>query len=415
MNKKWQKIIKQFNTPDTALVVSAWPVTGKNAVNYGIAWYTQMTVSEMAKKTDKKFVILAEKNHDNKPQLLVNDKILILRIFDNRRKSLYPVILQYLQKFSLIKKVYVHSEFGVNGGMLHFALILPFLMIIRVIGKRIYYYSHNVVTDVTMLAGHLNISRWQSGVLNIVIKIYYKFLGMLCEKIIVLDSILGDKLSTFVDDSKVVRLNMPVEKKKQIDKTKARGILGLSQSKKIIIYFGFVSWYKGADWLIKQFDALQDKNTILVVAGGPSYSLAEKKHYKSYYRELLKISEGNPQIKITGFVSEEQIGQYMNAADLVVLPYRGFMGSSGSLSQSLSYSKPFLVSHKMKEVLRDLPSGNDLVFPMNKFGIEQIVKVVKDGVKLGQIGRASGEMAKSRNLIKLAGIEYRALYAPSVR
>ena len=45
----------------------------------------------------------------------------------------------------------------------------------------------------------------------------------------------------------------------------------------------------------------------------------------------------------------------MTSADLVVLPYRGFMGSSGSLSQALSYGKPFMVSSKMQEILRDLP------------------------------------------------------------
>jgi glycosyltransferase involved in cell wall biosynthesis len=400
MNKKWEKTIKIFNTPDTALVVSAWPVTGKNAVNHGIAWYTQMTVSEIAKKTGKRFVILAEKNHDNKPQLLANGKILVLRIFDNRRKSLYPVILQYLQQFNQIKKVYVHSEFGVNGGMLHFALILPFLAMIRALGKRVYYYSHNVVTDVAMLAGHLNIPIWQSGVLNMFVKIYYKLLELLCEKIVVLDPMLGDKLANFIYDSKIVRLNMPVEKKIQINNKIARTILGLPQNKKIITYFGFVSWYKGADWLVKQFDILKDKNTMLVLAGGPSYSLAEKKHYKSYYQSLLKVAEGNPQIIVTGFVSEEQIGQYMSTADLVVLPYRGFMGSSGSLSQALSYSKPFMVSNKMQEILRDFPSGNDYVFAMSTQGMAKIVNRVKDEAKLTEMSMVAGEVARSRNLTK---------------
>lgn len=415
MNKKWQKIIKQFNTLDTALVVSAWPVTGRNAINHGIAWYTQMTVLEMTKKTSKKFVILAEKNHDNKPQLLAKEKILVLRIFDNRKKSLYPVILQYLHQFNQIKKVYVHSEFGVNGGMLHFVLILPFLTMIKVMGKQVYYYSHNVVTDVAMLAGHLNISSWQSSILNVVIKFYYKFLEYLCETIVVLDPMLGDKLANFVNDTKIVRLNMPVEQKKQIDKQIARKLLGLPINKRIVIYFGFVSWYKGADWLIKQFDSLQDKNTTLVVAGGPSYSLAQKKHYKDYYQKLLKVAEANPQIKITGFVAEEQIGQYLASADLVVLPYRGFMGSSGSLSQALSYNKPFMVSNVMQEILKDLNSEDDLVFPMNQFGMKKIMKVVKDRLKLATMSRTASVMASERNLSKLASIEYRTLYVPAVR
>jgi len=204
-------------------------------------------------------------------------------------------------------------------------------------------------------------------------------------------------------------------KHKQMDKRVARKALGLSQNKKIITYFGFVSWYKGADWLVKEFDSLHDENTILVVAGGPSYSLAEKKHYKSYYQSLLKVTDGNPKIKITGFVSEEQIGQYMTSADLVVLPYRGFMGSSGSLSQALSYGKPFMVSSKMQEILRDMPSGNDYVFHMNKQGMVKIVNRVKNEAKLADMGRVAGEIARARNLVSLARVEYRALYAPAVR
>ena len=58
-----------------------------------------------------------------------------------------------------------------------------------------------------------------------------------------------------------------------------------------------MSWYKGADWLVKQFDILKDKNTMLVVAGGPSYSLAEKKHYKAITNHSLKWRKVIPRSK----------------------------------------------------------------------------------------------------------------------
>ena len=411
MNKKWLKLIKKFNTSDTALVVSAWPVYGKNSVNHGIAWYTEMTVTEMAKKQNKKFVILAEKNHDNQPQLLVDGKVLVLRIFDNKKKSLYPVILRYLTKFDQVKKVYVHSEFGVNGGMVHFALILPFLAMIRAMGKQITYYSHNVVTDVAMLAGHLNISNWQGAILNQVIKIYYKLLDWLCNRIVVLDPVLKDKLVQYVTDKKIVSLQMPVEKKCKLEQVKARKQLGLPVKQKIITYFGFVSWYKGADWLMKQMSQYKGKDVMLVVAGGPSYSLADKPHYKRYYDGLTKLIETNPNIRITGFLTEEQVAQYMSAADLVVLPYRGFMGSSGSLSQALSYNKPFLVSEKMKEILTDLDQNSDLSFALSKSGFKEIVMTVKSKNQLLEMGRIASEVALERRLEKLARHEYATLYA----
>ena len=91
------------------------------------------------------------------------------------------------------------------------------------------------------------------------------------------------------------------------------------------------------------------------------------------------------------------------------------MGSSGSLSQALSYGKPFMVSSKMQEILRDMPSGNDYVFHMNKQGMVKIVNRVKNEAKLADMGRVAGEIARARNLVSLARVEYRALYAPAVR
>lgn len=407
MNKKWNKIIENFNTPDTALVISAWPVEGKNAVNHGIAWYTKMTVTEMAKKQKKKFVILAETNHDNKPQLLQNGRVLVLRVFDNTHKSLYPKILQWLKPFTKINKVYVHSEFGTNGGIFHFAMILPFLALIRGMGKRIIFYSHNVISDVSMLAGHLNIARWQAGVINIGIQIYYKLLSILTEKIVVLDPSLGQRLARFVPESKILALNMPVEKKILVDKMLALKKLGITTKKKIIVAFGFVSFYKGTDWLVKNVP----DNAELYVAGGQSYSLANKPYYQKYYLELTEIAASKNNVMMTGFVPEEKIGLYMSAADLVVLPYRGLMGSSGSLSHTLSYEKPFMLSVHMKGLLHNTGTvKKQITFETNKAGMKKIETTLNNNNQLKLLASYSKILSNKRRLADLSILEYNELY-----
>jgi glycosyltransferase involved in cell wall biosynthesis len=405
MNKKWQKIIKQFNTPDTALVVSAWPVEGKNAINHGIAWYTKMTVVEMAKKQKKRFVILAETNHDNRPQLLVNDRVLVLRVFDNTHKSLYPKILQWLSPFDQIKKVYVHSEFGANGGIIHFAMILPFLALIRAMRKHIIFYSHNVIADIGMLSGHLAIPQWQNGVFNIAIKIYYKILALLSEKIVTLDPSLSSRLAQFVGKEKIASLQMPVEIKHGVSKRIARKKLGISAVKKVVTTFGFVSYYKGTDWLVNNIP----NDIQLIVAGGLSYSLANKRYYQTYYNGLIKRASERTNVLVTGFVPEDKIGLYMAASDLVVLPYRGLMGSSGSWSHALAYSKPFMLSEHMQELMGD--TNKQVLFALDENGMNMIEKTVNSKRSLVTMAEMAKRIADKRQLGKIVQHEYNVLYA----
>jgi hypothetical protein len=408
MHKKWLKTIEKFNTPDTALVVSAWPVEGKNAVNHGIAWYTKMTVMEMAKKQNKKFVVLAETNHDNRPLLLARGRVLVLRVFDNTHKSLYPKILRWLTPFNQVKRVYVHSEFGANGGLIHFAMILPFLTLIRLMRKQIFYYSHNVLADISMLSGHLNIPAWQHGIFNLALKAYYKALRLLTKKIITLDSSLGLRLSRFVGKEHIISLQIPVAAKQSLSKKLARKRLGIGLKARVVTTFGFVSWYKGTDWHIRA-------PLSLLVAGGPSYSLAAKSHYQKYYAEAQQSAKDKSNIMITGFVPEEKIGLYMAATDLIVLPYRGLMGSSGSWSHALAYGKPFMMSEQMGELLPTNSSlKKALTFSLNTKGAKKIAKITKSRTLLLEYARVARQLAYERRLEKLALREYNELYAQTI-
>jgi hypothetical protein len=122
---------KKFNNKETILVISGWPeVTGRKQNSYGIAWYTKETIEPIAKRYGQKFVVLCETNHNNKPRITADGKILVLRIFDQKHKSLYPRILRYLAMFSKVKRVMVHSEFCTNGGIKNFVLLIPFLLLI---------------------------------------------------------------------------------------------------------------------------------------------------------------------------------------------------------------------------------------------------------------------------------------------
>lgn len=354
-------LIDKFNHRDTFLVISDYPEKeSSGGKNYGIAWFTKETIEPLSKKYNHKFVVLAEKGKDNSPKLYANGKILVLRVFDQKHHSLYPKIVNWLLKFSHINQVYVHSEFCVNGGVKNFALLIPFLALIKLMNKNITYFAHNVVTSFNSIAPHLNIARnsIKLKLLNFGLSKYYRLLGIVTDQIVVMDEVMGERIKKFVSEDKVVHAPIWTENKRyHMSKKTARAKLGFSKNDFVLLYFGFVTWYKGADWLIDQLSVvsnqLSDKKVKLILAGGPAYSLKDKTHYQEFYQKQVDKVDGIKNINLTGFVPEDKIGLYFTACDLVVMPYRGYIGSSGVLSHVLSYRKPFIISKKMGSVCQN--------------------------------------------------------------
>lgn len=410
------KQIQRFNQKDTILVVSAYPPRSSYGINHGIAWYTKKLLTSHAKNFGKRFVVLSERNGDNRSFVDADDKIFVLRVFDRKRKSLYPTILRWLAKFNRISHVHVHSEFATRG-ISHFVLLIPFLALIRLMGKRITFFSHNVVDDVSLVAYNLGLrSKAQRRLLNLALRLYYRLLGRLVSRVVVLDSTLAKRLRTLMSTTEILVLPMSVSRKRRVAAKTLRKRLEIQPGEKVLLYFGFVTHYKGADWLIRGFDRLsmagKARGVKLIVAGGPSYSLGDTSHYQRYHRELVAVAKRNDQIIVTGHVSESEVGAYFSMADLVVYPYRGFMGASGSLNHALSYGKPFMVSSKMREMLG---KSQGVTFSLDPRGIRTLIRIVRDRSSLARLGSFSKSLALAYDDAILVEHEVVLLYGSSGR
>jgi len=137
-----KRILEQFNSQNTYLIISDYPepVSGEGK-NHGIAWHTKETTLPFIKEYGHKFVVLAEKGKRNEPEVYEDNHLLVLRVFDQRHHSLFPTILKWLLIFSNIKKVYIHSEFCTSGGLGNFILLIPFLLLIKAMGRKIIYFD----------------------------------------------------------------------------------------------------------------------------------------------------------------------------------------------------------------------------------------------------------------------------------
>lgn len=351
MNTK--KLIKEFNKPDTHLVISRWPKAG--ASYDGVATYTQDIVTRFAKKYGDKFVILAEKI-DNHVIEQVNENVLVIRTFDERRFHLYPQVLTWLKAFSQVKKVYIHSEFCASGGPIVRFLVVPFVGLIRLFGKEITFYAHNVVKNLDGFEGHLGEGSGKLKLLSLGYRWYFRLLSVLVSRFVVLESSIKQRLQEMVGERPIlVEPHWIAPAKTKLTREQARKKLGISLSKRVVVSFGFVTHYKGADFMADFATRLskqeKTKRTMMVLAGGEAYSLKDKAYYQRYYQKIKTAANTCAQLTLTDFLSETEVSLWLTAADVVVLPYRNLMGGSGALQQALRYGKPVLFSRAVAKGL----------------------------------------------------------------
>ncbi len=423
-----KKLIKQFNKPNTYLIISDYPEKTKYGENnYGIAWHTKQIIEPMAKQYGVNFVVLAEKGMNNRPKLYVNGKILVLRIFEKKHHSLFPSIIKWLIAFHNIKQVHVHSEFCANGGIINQVMIVPFLLLIKLARKNITYFAHNVVLNLYDIAPHLNLKQKSLAfwILNTGIKYYYRVLDKIVDKFVVMDGVIKTRLSYFVSPNKIFLSNFWVEKIKSAPSlSKAKKLLGFSKNEFVLLCFGFITYYKGADWIVETVKKLRKqqpfKKIHLVLAGGNAHSLKHKPYYRQFYKKVLQSVQNQKSITITGFVPEHKIPLYFAATDLVVLPYRGFIGASASMTHAIKYKKPFIFSNKMSELFANEDihriysknglSKKDVTFAHSSQSFSTILKKAFAPQYRTLLTHVSKDLAKEKNAESLIEKCYNELY-----
>ncbi len=338
------KILKSFDKPNTLLVVSSYPdpKTGIKDLD-AVAWHSQKTLRSIA-SSNQKVVVFSEISSQTKPYK-DGSNILVLPLWHKGQPITFFKALIRVFKFKQAKNILFQFEFNIFGGITPVLFIPLFLYLFRLTGKKIIFEIHQVITDISELKTHLNLkNRLFQKIFNFGLLNFYKTIGLLSNQIVVLEQELKNRLSNFVTEDKINFIPISTIKKRKINQALAKQQLGYTKDDFVIISFGFINWYKGSDWLVKAFSTIKDKSTKLILAGGSSPTLKDKKYYQNYYSKLSSSVSKNKNISITGFIPDDKIYLYFSAADLIVLPYRVFMSSSGPLSIAFSYGRPILLS-----------------------------------------------------------------------
>ena len=119
-----------------------------------------------------------------------------------------------------------------------------------------------------------------------------------------------------------------------ISESEARQKLGLSLDNIVFLYFGAVRGYKGIPELVEAFKRMDEPKSRLIIAGRPSS--------KEEAQEILEKCQNNDRITtVFEFIPDQDVQLYMNAANVVVLPFKNIL-TSGSAMLAISFAKPVI-------------------------------------------------------------------------
>lgn len=119
-----------------------------------------------------------------------------------------------------------------------------------------------------------------------------------------------------------------------VSRTEARRALELDDAGLVYLYLGQIRPYKQVVPLIEAFGGLDGDDTRLVVAGNPQV--------EGIGEAVRTRAAADPRVRVDlGYVPDEEIQRYMNAADAVVLPHEDVL-TSGSAILAMSFGRPVI-------------------------------------------------------------------------
>ena len=123
------------------------------------------------------------------------------------------------------------------------------------------------------------------------------------------------------------------------NKLQARKNLQLDAKTPYILFFGFIRDYKGLDLLFKAMADERIRNSeIKLIVAGEYYSNEQK-----YLDLISKLKIEDQLVLVTDFIPDSKVGDYFNACNMVVQPYKTAT-QSGVTQIAYHFEKPMLVT-----------------------------------------------------------------------
>lgn len=251
------------------------------------------------------------------------------------------------------------------------------LLALKLFGIKIIWTVHNITSH--------------EGRFSAVELFFSKLLAQICDKILVHSQFAKyevQKMDGVIEDSQILVIphgNYINSYENVIKRSKARNQLQIVTGDFLFLYFGQIRPYKGVSELINAFKKLDNPQATLLIAGKPCNNEISE--------DILKRCDKNENIKtIFEFIPDDEIQIYMNAVDVVVLPYRDIL-TSGAAILAMSFGRAVIAPAIgcMPDVLDK--EGSFLYNPSEKNGLLTAMQRAL-GVDLIKMGKHNFQLAK---------------------
>ncbi len=128
-----------------------------------------------------------------------------------------------------------------------------------------------------------------------------------------------------------------------LTKVQARRRLGLAENARVLLFFGYITPYKGLEHLIAAFGKLREKSDLyrLVIAG--RVHLGSEAYWRRIVR-LMKLHGVDQHVtRRIEFIPDDDIEVFFKSADVLVLPYRHIF-QSGLVFLSYHFGLPIVAA-----------------------------------------------------------------------
>lgn len=158
-------------------------------------------------------------------------------------------------------------------------------------------------------------------------------------------------------EAKLVRTVLPTYNAFRFEgmsKQKARKLLNLDETKKVLLFFGFIREYKGLKHLIRALPVISEKepDIKLLIVGDFGKG-------KTKYLEIMRQENVQEYIEIyDGYIPDREVEKFFAGCDLVVLPYESAT-QSGIVQIAYGFEKPVIATNVggLPEVVLDGKTG----------------------------------------------------------
>jgi len=200
--------------------------------------------------------------------------------------------------------------------------------------------------------------------------------------------------------------NITVHPTNHIETEDIRQSLGLQPQATLLGYFGFLNESKGADTLIEALAGLDGRFHLIFIGGQTGASdAANNQAFLAGLQAQIEALGLADRVHWTGFLSDARVSAHLQAADLLVMPYRdGASLRRGTLMAALAHGRPLITTAPTAPTPQLMSGENCCLVPVGDVeALGTAVQTLADDAALRQkLGRGAAELAGQFSWEKIA-------------